>query len=320
MDTPDSGVKDVGFHTTSKTNFRSHLAKGIIALLVTIVSLPLLGCASGTVAEEHRSVGDFTNVSSTASAIIRIDVGKTKSVRITASRSVLKSVLTKVSAGTLYIDTTDDFLPPDRPVIDITIPRLDSITTSGIAEGDLSVADLTSGIFGLEQDAPGRVEIGGELDGLIVSKSGSGDLLLHNLTIDGDANIDMAGEGDMRLEDVNAGTLVIRKDEGGDIELRNLNVDGDLTLDVAGGWGEVEGGGTANNLIIRKFGFGDILLSDMVSQNVDVRMWDSGNVEVCPAQSITGFNAGDGDLVYVASSPTLNVDVNNTGTGAVRTK
>jgi hypothetical protein len=310
-------VTHKGKNGGSKAFLRTSVTILATTLLVSGVLFTFTACSGNSTVTQKISVDDFTSISSSGSVVVRVSVGNPKAVVVTGVRSAVDATAIRASGGTLYISTTSDFLPPDRPVIDVTAPSLDSVTTSVLGSGDVSIAGFAGGAFYLTQGGVGRVEIGGDLDGLVVDKSGSGDLLLHNLDVSGEIQVRMTDQGDMHVETVDADTFTINKDGMGDVDFKDLAVKGDLTLEVMDGFGNVTGAGAANNLIVRSFEYGDILLSNfLVSQNTDVRMWGSGNVVVSAQQSITGFNDGDGNLTY--SGPAgLQASVQNTGTGTV---
>ncbi len=322
MKTLVSFIRILKFQELEKSKYKRCIALGLVVMLTaTLFVLPSCTGSSANTITETRSVSSFTDISNSADAIINVSIGKTESLKITGSSDILKSVATKVSEGTLYIDTQMALLPPDRPTINIAMPRLDSFTNIEDSDGEVIISDLSStDVFGLEQDGLGIMELdGSSLNGLMINKSGSGDLNLSDLDVTGALIIDMSDDGNINFNSVQADTIEIQKTDSGDVMFKNLTVNGDLSIEVMGGLGDIQGDGTANNLIIRKFDAGgNILLSDVVvTNNVDVDMWAYGNVEVNPSKSLTGSNNGSGDLIYVANTG-VNVQVDNIGTGNVK--
>lgn len=291
-----------------------------MAILAGVMLLPACtanSSESSGMITTYPTVGSFNRISVSGSVEVSVNIGQSQSVSITTEKDFLQSVQMKVSDDTLYIDTTRNFLPPDRPLIEITIPELYSVSNYGLLS-DVSITGDNEDVLEINASGMGKTELEGAIVGLVVDKSSSGDILFHNMTIDEEILIRMSGEGDMELENVSAKRLDVRKVEGGDIKLKDIQVDGDIELKV-GGWGNIEGSGTAGNLIIRKmFSYGDIVLSDLfVTKDVDVEMWDSGDVVVYPGEQLTGTNSSMSDLIYI-DSPDLVVSVQNTGSGKVK--
>jgi carbon monoxide dehydrogenase subunit G len=259
--------------------------RGLIALLVLIVTLSILGCVvglpgfgtvrgSGRVAEEERQVSGVTGVELATFGDLTIERGEAEELRIEAEDNLLRYFETEVRNGTLKIGQRKDIRLISRKPVNfyLTVKELDTIVISG--SGDVEAPDLEAERFSL-------------------TISGSGNLEMEDLDAD-TAQVRISGSGDVVMEDLRADTF-------------EVDITGSGKLDIAGG--EVE----EQDITIS--GSGDYEARGLESAEAEVRISGSGAVTTRVSDYLRINVSGSGDVRYIGDP---SVDKTVTGSGKVR--
>jgi hypothetical protein len=177
---------------------------------------------SGKVAEEERSVSDFTGVALSGIGNLYIEVGDEEALRIEAEDNLLPYLETEVRGTTLEITTRENVnLLPLRPVnFYLTVKALDTITVSG--SGHAEAPGLQAEQFFATVSGSGSVKMAGlEAEALNATISGSGGLdiaggevEMQDITLSGSGKYEAKGmesaEADVRLSGSGSATVRVR--------------------------------------------------------------------------------------------------------------
>lgn len=154
--------------------------KSKIILAVSLITFIISGCGfwgvrgNGRVKEETRKVMEFQKIDADGAFTIRVKVGPSPSLRISAEENLLGHIRTNVKGNTLVIDTRKNISPRKEIFIEITTPTLKAIEASGA--NNISVVGIQGSEFVVELSGAGNIDLKGEVDKFRVELSGAGSI------------------------------------------------------------------------------------------------------------------------------------------------
>jgi hypothetical protein len=134
----------------------------------------LLVQGSGVAKTERREVPSFTEVESSGSATVTIQVGQPPSLVIEADDNLLPLIEATVEGHRLRIGSRSPYTTRAGVKVTITVPELDAVRVSG--SSDLTATGITAKDFDTELSGSGKVRLSGKVDALNASVTGSGTL------------------------------------------------------------------------------------------------------------------------------------------------
>lgn len=144
--------------------------------------------------------------------------------------------------------------------------------------------------------------------------SGSGDAVASELT--GDAmRISISGSSDVRIDTLDVDELTITISGSGNLAVEDLNA-AVLTASISGS-GEIAAAGEVGTQDIAVSGSGDFLGIELQSDDADVTVVGSGDVEVWASRKLTVTVTGSGDVSY-RGAPEVSARVTGSGTVEAR--
>ena len=137
--------------------------------------------ASGVEKTDSRSVAEFSEVELEAIGKVKITIGDSFDVQVSADENVLPQVTTEVVDGRLKLSLREGIILPKNTDIRfaITLPKLARAVVSGA--GDIHVAGDLGDSLALEISGAGSIHAEGEVDRLEGNISGAGNLELSKL-------------------------------------------------------------------------------------------------------------------------------------------
>jgi len=151
---------------------------------------------SGNVVTETRQLPPFTGVSVRGSTDVEITVGPAQSVTIEADDNIMPRIETRVSSGTLIIDSKGWFTSTRNVRVTLTMPSLDEVSLAG--SGDVQAKGIDAATFEASIAGSGDITAAGSAEGLSASVAGSGDMHLYDLLCK-HADVSVAGSGDVQV-------------------------------------------------------------------------------------------------------------------------
>ena len=209
----------------------------LFVIPAAIAALALAGCSigdDGPRTTQTRDVAAFSHIDNQDSVDVQLHVGEPQRVRVRAGEKVIDDVRTEVHDGTLQVTFDHDGWGGDNVVVDVSVPKLAGIETSG--SGDIDADGVAADGFEVRSDGSADIAVAGTAARLAVDLDGSGDADLGELTAR-EARVLVSGSGDL---DVRADErLDVAVDGSGDVRYRGnpevtRNVDGSGDLSRAG--------------------------------------------------------------------------------------
>ena len=207
--------------------------------------------ASKIPAQEKQVVDEFDKVGIYIPVDVFVHTGKEYLVEINAGDDMLEKIELKVENQKLYIKKKDG---------------------AGRISGDIRI-DITAPVYH-------------EL-----SLSGSGDLYAQEAMKTDELSLKIAGSGDMKFDDLLAGTVNVKIAGSGDIVLKGKGSD---------------------ELIIAIAGSGDFNSKEFVSNDIEIKISGSGDCVVNAKEALAVSIAGSGSVKYMGS-PSTNTTVSGSG-------
>jgi hypothetical protein len=159
--------------------------------------LALAGCTvgdDGPRTTNTRDVGDFTRIDNRGSVDVRLHVGEPQRVRVSAGEKVVDDVRTEVHDGTLRLMFDHDGFGDGDVVVEVSVPTLTGIETSG--SGDIDADGIDTAAFDISSEGSADIALAGTAGRLAVDLDGSGDADLAGLATR-EARIAVRGSGDV---------------------------------------------------------------------------------------------------------------------------
>lgn len=203
------------------------LTKWLFAVIVVVIfNSCRMACTvgEGTPETQQRNPGEFNTIVLDLAADVTILKGDSFAILIHAQGNLLEKITTKVSGGTLRIDSKGCIETNERIKITAWLPELEEVEVSG--SGNVMVPD-TFQVKNLELGIKGSGDITGKfIAAKVVSDiAGSGDI---NLT--GSANkhvIDIMGSGNVNAIDFPCNASDVSVNGSGDVfvyAIQNLDI------------------------------------------------------------------------------------------------
>lgn len=208
----------------------SHIVSLVLALVITAVVAAgtMFGSqlnkqtnvqGSGKPKTETRNVGAFTNIVASGAYNIEVQVGSKQSLKITADDNLLPILTTKVSNGTLELDSTKSYSTKTSIKVVITVPRLNDLTIAGA--GNVNVKNLNSAETKFLISGSGTVVATGSAKHLSAEVTGSGNIELDRVAsekvdarITGSGNINVRPIKSLQAVITGSGNIVYVAKEG----------------------------------------------------------------------------------------------------------
>lgn len=150
-------------------------------LLLSLMLFAMSGCGhfghetgSGTMRLEKRTVPSFTGVNISGAYDVEIVVQKEQSLEIEGDDNLLSLIETDVRDGVLEVSNKKSFSTKNKLHLRISVPTLDSISTSGAS--DVVASGIKSDEFHIDTSGAGSVQVSGETKTLEMEMSGAGDV------------------------------------------------------------------------------------------------------------------------------------------------
>jgi len=151
-----------------------------IISIVLLLAFIITGCGfwgvrgNGRVRDESRNIMDFQKIDAGGAFSIRVKVGPSASLKISAEENLLGYIRTNVKGNTLVIDTRKNISPRKEIYIEITTPDLRAIDASGA--NNIKVEGIKGTDFSVDLSGAGNVDLYGEVDRLDAELSGAGNI------------------------------------------------------------------------------------------------------------------------------------------------
>jgi len=153
----------------------------IISLFVFIVS----GCGfwgvrgNGKVKDQSRTIMEFDKIDAGGAFTLKVKVGPSPSLKITAEENLLNYIRTNVKGNTLVIDTKKNISPRKEIYIEITTPSLRAVNASGA--NNVTVYGINGSDFDVDVSGAGSINLSGEVDRFTADLSGAGSINAREL-------------------------------------------------------------------------------------------------------------------------------------------
>ncbi len=176
---------------------KAKLVPSIIILSVIVSACGFWGVrGNGRLKQEERSISSFEKLDAGGAFTIKVNVGPSPSLKISAEENLLSYIRTSVRGDRLVIDTKKSISPRKEILIEITTPSLTSVDVSGA--NNVTVKGINSPEFSIDLSGAGHVYAEGEVESLRADLSGAGNINAKNLkakdvrvTVSGAASADV---------------------------------------------------------------------------------------------------------------------------------
>jgi len=149
---------------------------------------------SGDRVTESRDLPDFTKIRTRGACDVYVTFGDTRSVSITFDDNLIDLIKTEVKGKTLRIYSDESYNSRKSCKVEITVPKLVAIKSSG--SGDFELSGFDDDSFDFSLSGSGDLTIDGRVKELEISISGSGDVDARRLIAD-EAYVSISGSGDV---------------------------------------------------------------------------------------------------------------------------
>ncbi len=170
---------------------------------------------SGNVVTESRDLKPFDRIESSGSFDIEVTVGGEQKITVSFDDNLIELIETRVKANTLRIRTRKSFSSRRGCRIEITVPELVEVSSSG--SGDISVTNLDTERFEFDLSGSGNFFVEGRTDQMEIHLSGSGDVIAEGQTQD--LEIRLSGSGDISTRDLKAEEVYVKISGSGDVKV-----------------------------------------------------------------------------------------------------
>jgi Putative auto-transporter adhesin, head GIN domain len=177
--------------------FRMLPAPRLLLIPAALVIVALAGCSvhdDGPRRSQTRDLAAFTRIDTRASADLNVHVGEPQRVQVRAGRKVVGDVHTEVHDGALEVTFDHHGLWPSDVVVDVSVPRLTAIATSG--SGDVNADGIAGGAFAVRSNGSADLSLAGAARRVTLEADGSGNADLGALQAR-EARVSVGGSGDV---------------------------------------------------------------------------------------------------------------------------
>jgi hypothetical protein len=153
---------------------------------------------SGVSASETRSVSGFTGVEIAGSADVTIDFGETESIVVETDDNLLPYLETKVSSGSLVINTKPNTdLNTDLGIrVHVTMIKLEKARITG--SGNMNITGIQADTMKFDLPGSGNITASGVADNVTLNLSGSGNIYCSEVQA-GVATVQLNGSGNITV-------------------------------------------------------------------------------------------------------------------------
>lgn len=151
---------------------------------------------SGSLGRERRDLHPFEEVKIAAGIDLIYRHGTTQQLDIIGDHNLIPIIETSVSNGVLTISTRKSYQSHLPLTVELTGPRLNSLTMHGA--GDIDLNDLRQESLTLNLNGSGNAHIDGRVNRLFLTVNGAGDVDAERLDSDS-ADIKLLGSGDISV-------------------------------------------------------------------------------------------------------------------------
>ena len=148
------------------------LALAVLALAGCKEKPPSVLEGSGVPATEARDVPPFTRLSVGSHIQAHVTVGEASKLEFRADKNLLPHVVSRVTNGTLSLDTDDRVKPTIPLTVTLSVPRLDSV--SATKGGKIVVEGLKAETFEARVSDGAAIRASGSAQTLVVHGAGAG--------------------------------------------------------------------------------------------------------------------------------------------------
>lgn len=145
---------------------------------------------NGRVKLQNRDIEEFERLEIGGAFVVKVDVGKNPSIKISAEENLLPLIRTSIDNGTLIIDSKKGLSPRKEIKIWITTPNLNFIEASGA--NDIEVVGINEDEFEVNLSGAGTIVLNGIANKLSADLSGAGTINAKNLKAN-DVDISVSG-------------------------------------------------------------------------------------------------------------------------------
>lgn len=135
---------------------------------------------SDVLTTQTRAVDPFVRIESNLGIDLKVEVGKTQSVKITFDDNLIDFIRTESDGKTLVIETEESFSTSQNVQVLISVPQLELINSEG--SGTIYIANLDSKRFRAIISGSGELVATGKVDLLEIEINGSGDVRTDEVT------------------------------------------------------------------------------------------------------------------------------------------
>ena len=154
---------------------------------------------SGVSASESRAVARFDAIEATGAGKLKLRIGESDSLKVTADDNILPLIKSEVKNGVLVLSSDGSYSPKSSVVFEVTAKAVRRIENSGTVSIDAS--GFNGGDFKLEASGVGSATLAGKVDSLKLALSGVGSVDAEGLAADRVvAEMSGVGSGSVRAE------------------------------------------------------------------------------------------------------------------------
>ena len=204
------------------------ILSALIMLSVLVSACGFWGVrGNGRVKEEDRTISAFEKLDAGGAFTIKVRVGPSPSLKISAEENLLSYIRTSVRGDRLVIDTRKNISPRKEILIEITTPSLSSVDVSGA--NNVTINNISGNDFNMQLSGAGHIYADGDVDNLDAELSGAGSIDAKSLkaknvrvTVSGAASADVFAKESLDASVSGVGSI----DYFGDPEKTRTNVSG----------------------------------------------------------------------------------------------
>jgi hypothetical protein len=175
---------------------RTLMVVTLVALSAATTACGMIGTrGEGAVTSETRQTDAFTRIESGAGIHVSIGIGQASPLEVRAQGNILPLIETKVSDGTLRIQSSKAFTSSEKIEVLVATPELERIVLSGGSRG--TIDGLSSDAFDVELTGGSVLTAAGTAKSLSLAVSGGSVAELDDLAV---ATVDLDLSGGSRVE------------------------------------------------------------------------------------------------------------------------
>ena len=174
-----------------RTRLRTLMAIMVLATSAAATACSMIGTrGEGAITSETRQTDPFTRVESGTGIHVSVGIGEAKPVEVRAQANILPLIETKVTDGTLRIESSKAFTSSEKIEVILATPELERIVLSGGSRG--AVDGLASEAFDAQLSGGSVLTAAGTASDLSLDASGGSVAELDGLTA-GTVDVDISG-------------------------------------------------------------------------------------------------------------------------------